>query len=265
MYLQKEELLQLSQDNQLIDAYEKHNFHNISYDLRLDSIQWVDHSPQVSVSHVLKPGDSVFVSTMETIQVPNDMMGIIIPRNSSIRMGLDIAAPVYQPGHHTRVFVRVTNIADNEITISQGISLFSIMFYRLEKDVTDPYEGIYTDQFDFADVKGVHSVQTAIAKVAQSEKSEIASMVRNIYATVLTLMSIFIAMFSIMIINGRLLPEIHNGYGVIFINLVLIGTVAAFVGMVSVLFDTISHKIRNSLFGIFVMCFIGAMFFVHFM
>lgn len=45
MYLQKEELLQLSQDNQLIDAYEKHNFHNISYDLRLDSIQWVDHSP----------------------------------------------------------------------------------------------------------------------------------------------------------------------------------------------------------------------------
>ena len=73
MCLQKGEVLQLSQDNQLIDAYEKHNFHNISYDLRLDSIQWIDHSPQVSASHVLKPGNSAFVSTMETIQVPNDM------------------------------------------------------------------------------------------------------------------------------------------------------------------------------------------------
>lgn len=118
MYIQEEEILHLTQNQELLSDYTVNNLHNISYDLRVQKIHWlVDSTPHEDKSHVLKPGDSVFVSTIENIKLPNNMLGFVVPRNSSIRMGLDIAAPIYQPGHYTKIFVRVTNIADNEITL----------------------------------------------------------------------------------------------------------------------------------------------------
>lgn len=245
MYLQEEELRQLSKDSEikLIHDAVPENFRNLAYDLRVKEIQWIEEKkPQTADEHVLKPGDSIFVSTMEDIKLPNDMIAQIIPRSSSVRMGLDIAAPVYQPGHHTRIFVRITNIADNEITIRQGMSVFSIMFYRLDKPVSHPYAGAFADQFDFNGVKSIHSVQTAIATAAKSEKDKIESTVRNIYATVLTLMSIFITVFSVIIMDGKFLPEIRNGYGVIFFNATLVGTMAALIALVSVLLNKISRR-----------------------
>lgn len=245
MYLQEEELRKLSKepDIKLINDFIQENFRNLAYDLRIKEIQWIEErKPHISDEHILQPGDSVFVSTIEDIKLPNDMIAQVIPRNSSVRMGLDISAPVYQPGHHTRVFVRVTNIADNEITLKQEMSIFSIMFYRLDKDVSNPYAGAFSDQFDFTGVKAIHSVQTAIATATKSEKDKIDSAVRNIYATVLTLMSIFITVFSVIIMNGKFLPEIKNGYGVIFFNATLIGTMAALIAMVSVLLNRIPKK-----------------------
>lgn len=255
MYIQKEEIKKLAQKIKLIEPFEEENFHNIAYDLRVDKIHWLDqNNSQTHKSHTLKPGDSIFVSTKECIKVPNDMFGQIIPRNSCIRGGLEIAAPVYQPGHYTRVFVRVTNIADSEITISENMSVFSIMFYRLANEVSEPYQGAFVNQFDFYKVNGIHSVQTAIAVAAKADKEEITSIVRNIYATVITLMAIFVTMFSVIVMNGKFIPEIHNGFGVLFLNLVLVGTMAAFIAMISLLLNKLSNTTRGILISLAVVC-----------
>lgn len=260
MYIQEEEMLHLVQKQELLSDFKENNLHNISYDLRIQKMHWlVDTAPHEASSHVLKPGDSVFVSTIENLKLPNNLLGFIIPRNSSIRMGLDIVSPVYQPGHHTKVFVRVTNIADNEITLHEGASIFSIMFYQLNGNVTHPYDGVYKQQFDFANVNSIHSVQTAMYNAAHSAKEQVEGITKNIYATVLTLMSIFIAMFSVITLNAKGLPVPQTGIGVIFYNFVLIGAMSAFVLMVSFLIDRISCKVKCGLMGIFIICFIGAL------
>lgn len=136
------------------------------------------------------------------------------------------------------------------------------MFYQLNESVTHPYDGVYKQQFDFANVNGIHSVQTAIFNAAHSAKEQVESITKNIYATVLTLMSIFIAMFSVITLNAKGLPVPHTGIGIIFYNFVLIGAMSAFVQLVSFLIDRISCKVRGGLVGIFILCFIGALFLV---
>lgn len=94
---------------------------------------------------------------------------------------------------------------------------------------------------------------------AHSAKEQVEGITKNIYATVLTLMSIFIAMFSVITLNAKGLPVPQTGIGVIFYNFVLIGAMSAFVLMVSFLIDRISCKVKCGLMGIFIICFIGAL------
>lgn len=230
--------------NGLISNFQEEHLHNVAYDLRIQNLHWVGEAPQDEKRHILKPGDSVFVSTIEDIDLPSDLVGFIIPRNSSIHMGLDIVGSVYQPGHHTRIFVRVTNIADKDIILQEDMSIFSIMFYQLNQDVTHTYNGVYKKQFDFYNVTGIHSIKTAITGATNNAKKEVESITKNIYTTVLTLMSIFIAMFSVITLNAKGLRVPQNGFGVLFYNCVLIGAMSAVVLMASFLLDYVSYKIR---------------------
>ena len=49
-------------------------------------------------------------STSELIHLPSTLVARVMLRNSRIRQGLSLDAPLYFPGHSTRVFFRVTNI-----------------------------------------------------------------------------------------------------------------------------------------------------------
>ena len=104
MILEGKEIQKLSsmtQTNQrpLIENMKSTHLGSVAYDLTVKNVCWVDEKgTHQEESHILKRGESVFVSSEEILNIPNNMIGIIIPRNSSIRMGLDIAAPVYQPG-----------------------------------------------------------------------------------------------------------------------------------------------------------------------
>lgn len=86
-------------------------------------------------------------------------------------MGLDIAAPVYQPGHRTIAFVRITNIAGGNGIIKAGDSIFSIMFNRLSADVTHPYNEQFQDEIEFNTLQKTTSVQNAIFETAPKEKN----------------------------------------------------------------------------------------------
>lgn len=259
MYIQQEEILRLSKgEHPLLENFDEKNVNDAAYDLRVQKVHWIESGEKSDVGHTLRPGDSVYVSTVEDVRMPEDMLGFVIPRNSGIRMGLDISSPVYRPGHHTKIFVRVTNIADNEITLRSGDSVCSIMFYRLEHPVEKPYDGVYTEEFDFRGVNGTHSVQTAMFKAAEKAKDQVESVTKNIYATVLTLMSIFVAMFSVIIANANILPNLTSGTQVVFYNLILVGAISAFVFLVSLLLERVTWCVRGALAAVFVVCLCAA-------
>lgn len=122
------------------------NVGGIAYDLRAAYYTQPDGTRADALQ--LAPGKSVFVASEERIYLPGDLIGRVILRNGSMRMGLTIDAPVYQPGHKTRVFFRAANISGKPVQLEKGAGLASIMFERMERTPTRVYDGRFQNEFD---------------------------------------------------------------------------------------------------------------------
>lgn len=92
------------------------NILSIGYDLRPRSYYNTNRDHYESVK--LHPGDSIFVGCTEFVEMPEDVIASIQLRNSRIRQGLSLEAPVYQPGHSTQLYYRFTNISKSVIELS---------------------------------------------------------------------------------------------------------------------------------------------------
>ena len=114
--------------NGLLEHYDPSCITNIGYDLRAE--YFVSENKKVSRIS-LKHGESAFVATQENICLPDNMLGRIVLKNSRLRQGLSMDAPVYQPGHHTKVFFRVTNVSGNEIDLQKDGKYVTILFEML--------------------------------------------------------------------------------------------------------------------------------------
>ena len=117
---------------------------SVAYDLRSAYYARTDGTR----ADVLPSGESVFVACEERIDLPGDLIGRVALRNGSIRAGLTLDAPVYQPGHKTRVFFRITNMSSKPVRLEKGAGLASIMFERLERAPAQVYGGRFQNEFD---------------------------------------------------------------------------------------------------------------------
>ena len=106
MLLGNKEIARLADDGAISGA-KAENIGPVSYDLTTNAFH-VESSAQDAVS--LEPGDSVFVSSAECLHLPDNVAARVGLKNSRIREGLSLDAPLYFPGHETRVFFRVTKI-----------------------------------------------------------------------------------------------------------------------------------------------------------
>ncbi len=118
MLLSDNEIRNLAND--LIEGFDDSRLGSISYDLETEDFCIGNGVRSIT----LKPLDSVFVRSKEKIKLPNDLIARVVLRNSRLRQGIALDAPVYQPGHRTRVFFRITNFSNRPITLanSKGIA-----------------------------------------------------------------------------------------------------------------------------------------------
>ena len=119
---------------------------SVAYDLRAAYYTQPDGTHADALQ--LAPVGSVFVACEERIDLPGDLIGRVALRNGSIRAGLTLDAPVYQPGHKTRVFFRITNMSGKPVQLEKGAGLASIMFERLERTPAQVYGGRFQNEFD---------------------------------------------------------------------------------------------------------------------
>lgn len=209
----------------------------ISYDLHTKEIIIVsneDPHHKSCETYQLNPGSTVFISTIENVNMPNDCIGMITPRNSRIRIGLQISAPVYHPGHHTKIFIRVSNISDECIVLKAGESIASIMFGKLSSPTSAPYRGAFVDEFKYSGVSnystdGLPEIVQVKKKIKSIEKLE-----RNIYGNVIVLMTIFIGIFSLININVDFLAKgVIDLKTMLVYNLVSIGTIGILIALIT--------------------------------
>lgn len=143
--LSDEGIVGLIKDGVIEGAVEE-NVGPVSYDLVTRS--FYDRTG-LHQSFDLAPGDSVFVACEEVINLPSDLSARVLLRNSRIRQGLSLDAPVYFPGHRTRVFFRVTNVSARSINLNRSKGIAQIVFDRVDGTVMHPYSGAFSDEFDF--------------------------------------------------------------------------------------------------------------------
>ena len=118
----------------IIEGFDKKSLGAISYDMHIEDVIYLNGCMKKAnddIRYLLYSMEPVIVKLKEKIKVPNDGIIKITPRNCAIRMGIEIDAPIYQPGHETYCFIRVMNITKDPLILSKGESICQAMFGKL--------------------------------------------------------------------------------------------------------------------------------------
>lgn len=230
MTLVDRDIRALIQSHALINADADH-VGAISYDLR--TMYYAQGDGEYKEVFELAPLESVFVACEEIIHLRENMIGRVILRNSRIRAGLMLDAPVYQPGHHTRIFFRITNVSEQSMKLDKDSEFASIMFERLDHAPNQLYQGEFQKELDFRNLGSYHKKIKAELKDYEDKAQSLHNLEKSIYGNVITLMSVFIALFSLININIDLAyaETVEIGRMLVF-NLTTVGSIAFLVALI---------------------------------
>lgn len=238
----------------IISGYKEENVNGVSYDLTADVI--IDENSGELSEYRLQPGETVFVKSKEQLSIPVNIMGRIAEKNSRMRQGLQVEGPHYQPGHVTYAFLRVRNISTDIIVLSKGMKIAQIMFEELKEVPEVPYSSQADASFQNEKrYVGLGNYQEEYAKQSQKkvEKAhhDIENITQTIYANVLTIMGIIVAIFSLLTINFQAFASVELNFKyIIAMNLTLALCIVLMMGIILIFVNKAQNKGFLWLYGI---------------
>lgn len=225
-----------SGDESLSDEEIIHSVHAISCDLHTRT--FVNNETVNMDNCRLEPGESVFVSTKEIVHLDERTIARIVIRNSRLRQGLSLEAPVYQPGHKTRLFFRLTNVSSKAINLDNASGYAAVMFERLETAPSEPYSGAFQNEMAFSDMADYSNKYRKELVAIDDKIDEVKHLEKNIYTNLITWMSIFIALFSLININVDLaFADAVDQSRLLISNLMTVGSIAFLVSLIQLCFN----------------------------
>lgn len=228
MLLGNKEIARLADDGAISGA-KAENIGPVSYDLTTNAFH-VESSAQDAVS--LEPGDSVFVSSAECLHLPDNVAARVGLKNSRIREGLSLDAPLYFPGHETRVFFRVTNVSANRITLDKSKGIAQVMF-ELVDGVTKPYSGAFSDEFSYKGLGEYSNVYEGEIEELSKQADELKTTEKRVYSNTLALMAVFAAIFTLVNVNAGFANM--GVVGAASANLMVLGGFSTLAGIIGAL------------------------------
>lgn len=185
-----------------LEGYDETNVTAVSYDLHIAGII-VDES--LESSYQLRPNEVVFVKTKEKIKMPSDLLGRIGEKNSRMRQGLCVSGPHYYPGHTTYMFLRVQNITSSTIKIKEGDTIAQLFFEQLvetpENDYGQQPEASFIDEVEYRGLSNYKDEYERRLTAVNNANENLNKKIDNLYANVLTIMGLFVSVFSIIMVN----------------------------------------------------------------
>jgi len=88
---------------------------------------------------IIKPGEFYQLKTIEELEMPDDIIGLMYLRSRYSRNGLVGMFAVVDAGYKGRLFVSVKNLGDKEIVLKPKEGVIHIIFERLESKSQTPY------------------------------------------------------------------------------------------------------------------------------
>ena len=173
-----------------------------------------------------------------------DSLALANVKNSRIRQGLSLTAPIYQPGHKTKVFFRVTNITKKIIKLNLEKGIAYLLFLPLGESVEKPYNGTFQNEETFV---GMGAYQSALGDdMIDIEKKvdAVKNIEKNVYGNVLSIMGIFIGIFSLINVNLSLVAASAGMATLLTFNFATVGAIAFLIGLINaILPDGKNHKL----------------------
>lgn len=247
----------------IVSGYDEGNVTAVSYDLSIDSIILENGDKN---AYSLLPNETVFVKTQEKIKMPHDLLGRIGEKNSIMRLGLVVSGPHYYPGHETYLYLRVQNITQKEITIKRGDKIAQIFFeqladtpentYDMQKGASFNYENTYRGFGKYQDM-----YETRIRKLEKAEEN-LENKESSIYANIMTIMGVFVSIFSLIMVNFSNLKENVDAVSVknlITVNVSLGVIIALFIGLMLIFLNKAKDKKFLVAYGVIMTVLIVAM------
>jgi len=154
MILGIEELLKLVKRQKLVENLcdrEMKNPEGAGFDLRLgevyelkgDGLLGVEErdtpeskliakfDPKKETSFIFEPGIYYLIKTMEKVNLPEDLSGIIFPRTTLFRSGLTLFNGLVQPGYRGELTFGICNLGRGKIKVSFGARIVHITFHQV--------------------------------------------------------------------------------------------------------------------------------------
>jgi dCTP deaminase len=141
-----------------IDNFDDNCVQPASYDLRIGPLLYSPASPtpdkpiDLSVNggaHRIPPYGSVILMTLETLQMPNNIVGRIGLKSGFARRGLFASAgPQVDPGFHGKLFISILNLMPASQVVAYKDTFLSIEFQKLDQPPDKTYDGPYQHKLD---------------------------------------------------------------------------------------------------------------------
>lgn len=208
----------------------------------------------------LHPGEMIIVSTNQCIKMPDNLIGRIGEKNSRIRQGLSVSGPHYFPGHSTRIILRVYNESPYEIQLDAGDAIAQIFFEEL-KDVPDvTYDRLsdasFNEELDYRGYGKYRTAYEARMKRLQDSKDDLDKKENRIYANIITLMGIFVSIFSLIMVDFTQAGSL-TGNALVRTNLSLGFVILLFLGAILLFIN--QKNVKNRVLPILYICLLAAL------
>lgn len=128
MFLNKEQIKDLIANKQIIiTPFEENNLKAASYTFRLGKIA---ETKQTESEISILPGQFLLLESLEEINFPENMLGILSTRGSIAKQGLDclLSSTIVEPGSTGKIIFETKNQSDQVVTLKIGQPLVKCIF-----------------------------------------------------------------------------------------------------------------------------------------
>ncbi len=91
---------------------------------------------------IMQPGDFALASTMESLELPDNLLGRLEGRSSIARLGITVhsTAAVFEPGWVGTATMELSNLGRMAVALYPGMRICAFSFETLSSPVTTPYQ-----------------------------------------------------------------------------------------------------------------------------
>jgi deoxycytidine triphosphate deaminase len=90
---------------------------------------------------ILEPGEYYVTESIEVVNMPNNLFGIVKPRSTLFRSGVMLRAGVIDPGYSGTLHPGLFNASKNKFKLELGARYIQVFFFEIDGGLVRSYEG----------------------------------------------------------------------------------------------------------------------------